>query len=161
MALALTLGLVFTWEESGAKPSKQEVSLSRIPRVKFKDWRLRRIHRTLGKQYLMMYRHAADDGYIWPNELNDLKAHRLIMHRMVIIDRQYKKIRGDYRTLRRLKRRRRLDAEGKKRLAKVKTRREYFERMVRRFACRYLKRYKRRHRAKCRFKPVKFDPEEV
>ena len=154
--------------------TKQEVRLSAIPKYRFRDRRMRKIFKKMVRQYKLIYEHAAADSYILPNELKDLKFQRGFMYRLFIIDRRYRKAKIEYRKFkrktrlkyrrlrrryRRLRRRYRRNRKKRKRLRKpvmtisekqrlvdLKKQHARYDAMIKRFACRYLPRYKRRYR---------------
>lgn len=126
--------------------TKEDIRMSRIPRVRLSDRRLSRVWKVLVRQYKHMYSHAAADGYIWPYEMKDLLFQRRILKRIYIIDKQNRKILIQYRKLRR----RRLSAKGKKKYRKLQKSRKQHEAMIRRFACRYLKKYRKKRRSHCK-----------
>lgn len=137
-----------------AKNSTEEIQLAKVPYHRFSDWRLKKIYRSLGKKYRLLYAHASYDGFILPDERRDLLFERRILHRLRVIDKRYKKINKEYRKhkrhYRRQKRRRRLTKEDKYKRKVLAGYKKRYERMIRRFACRYLKRYKRRYRKHCK-----------
>ena len=142
LLLVFCLGLSFPEPaQAGPRYSKQEVNLSKVPRRKFHDWRLRASHKHLARQYKNLYRLAADDGYILPNEMSELMFHRRLMKRLFTIDRNRRKAKMF------LKRR---DLSPDKRKF-VQKKYKYFEASAMRFSCRYLrKKYKRWYRRNCK-----------
>lgn len=131
---------------SAKKPyTKEEVSLAKIPKVRFHDRRLRKVFKRFARQYKHMYHNAAADGYILPNELGDLHIQRRQMKRLILIDRRNHKVKVAYYKYKRIRRRRRTTAQ-KEAMGQLKKRRERYEQMIRRFACRHIPKYKRRYR---------------
>ncbi len=136
-------------------PTKEEKDLATVPKIRFFDWRLGKIYAKLARQYKHLYGHAAADGYIFPNERRDLLFQRRHMNRIITIDRRnhkilslYKKHRRKFRfNTRHPRKMSKDDREFLKLLIKHKIR---YEKMIRRFACRYIPNYKKRFRHHCK-----------
>jgi uncharacterized membrane-anchored protein YhcB (DUF1043 family) len=129
--------------------TQEEIDLSRVPEVKFHDHRLRDIYKIMAKQYRHLYDHAAADGYILPNEMRDLQFHRRFMSRLHIIDQQYHKLNQLYKDYAARDKKRLLKPEDKKILAEIRQKQSEYESMIRRFACRYLPNYAKKHKKHC------------
>ena len=156
-----------------SKYTKEEVDLSRPKRASFRDWRLRAINKIMARQYKHIYSHISADGYILPNEHRELLFHRNFMHRLWLIDkrnhickkvirrlsykkrRQRRKLRRRYRRRRRYRKSKRaaislLSSEEQDLYTKAKQKHDQYEKMIRRFSCRYLPKYPKRHKQHCR-----------
>jgi hypothetical protein len=147
------------------KHSKLDRNLANPPNPKFHDRRLKKVYRVLRKQYKMLYAHAASDGYIFPNEQQDLMPQLRILYRVITIDKRNKKVKRIYRRLwlkkRRYKRKNRwrkrrgktllsLSADEQSLMKSAAEHKTRYEKMIRRFACLYVKRYARRHKKICK-----------
>lgn len=150
--------------------SKKEYDYANPPNTRFRDKRLAKVYKILLRQYKHVYAHVASDGYIFPNEERELGFNIRLLHRLVTIDKRNHKVLKIYRKLRRkqarakrkvrrrYRRRRRrkkvkvvaLSADEKYLLKRAVYHKKRYEKMIRRFACRYIKRYPKRHKSHCK-----------
>jgi hypothetical protein len=142
--------VVFLWVGNGAvwgqAPSEKEVALSKPPPLRLHDKRLKDVYKTLARQYKHIYAHAANDGYIMPNEMQEIAFQRRLIVRIGDIDQRQHRVLGEYK---KLKRKRRRSEEEEKRMQALQRESDELETMIRRFACRHAKGYKARYPAHC------------
>lgn len=145
--------------------TKKEKMLAKPPKRRFYDRRLKRVYRHLTRQYKHIYSHVSADGYIFPNEERELKFNLRILYRVITIDKRNKKVLKIYRRLnrkqRRLNRKNRwrrrrrlklltLSDDDRVLYKKAKYHKVRYEKMIRRFACRYIPRYPKRYKRHCK-----------
>lgn len=144
--------------------TKEDLLLAKPKKVRFRDRRLKKVYAYMVRQYKHVYSYASADGYIFPNERRELHFHIRLMQRLIIIDKRTRKVHSVYTRLirkqRRYKRKNRwrkrrkkplltLAADEKALLKNAKYHRKRYEKMIRRFACRYIRTYSKRHKSHC------------
>jgi len=151
--------------------TKKEYDYANPPNTRFRDKRLKKVYKVLLRQYKHIYSHVASDGYIFPNEERELGFNIRMLHRLVIIDKRNHKVLKIYRKVSRKKRRadrqrRRRRRYRRRRRSRIKVKalsadekhlfkraiyhKNRYEKMIRRFACRYIKRYPKRYKSHCK-----------
>tara|TARA_B100000609_G_scaffold199265_1_gene201608 strand:- start:560 stop:1054 length:495 start_codon:yes stop_codon:yes gene_type:complete len=150
LLLALVIFSSTPFHVADAKESytKEDKNLAKLPKVRFRDWRLRKVWKVLARQYKSIYHNFAGDGYIFPNERRELMFTRRIMRRLEIIDKRSHKVKKVYRKFRRIKKRKR-KANYAEIMTFLEKKKKRYETMIRRFACRHISKYKKRHRSHC------------
>ncbi len=137
----------------GEKFTQEERSLASVPKGRIADPRLRQVYRKMAKKYRHIYAFHAADGYILPNELNDLRFQRRLIKWVISIDKEYSSV---SKKIKRLSYKMKRTTSPKKRralaeeLRKLRKKRERYEKMILRYSCRYLPKFREKNDKTCR-----------
>lgn len=127
-------------------PTQEDIELSKVPKARIAEPRLKKIYETLGRQYKSMYSHAAADGYIVPNEKAELNFQRRMLARIQVLDEHHTTLKRSLHLLTIAK----MDSEThKRRYAEITKELQESEATIRRFACRHIDKYPQRNPSHC------------